>query len=229
MQYSALILFASLSNRNNTDWIGESETFTKQGQGLFLDLMALAFLVWPGTQQHMLFCLPFFSLKPGCAGEGKKRTVFCSAFTCDNTSCCSLCPLSFNTFQHSPALFRTVLEQLLHCLPPWNSSRIREEMVTQDGTAAGRLTCRNSYHSAKIWIYIKNYENPFTIRKEQPGSSIRTRGRHSWNLSSIYWKRLKFSSHPHLSSTAQVRWVKSWNPSPFMPSVQTSELWSSSL
>lgn len=45
MQYSALILFASLSNRNNTDWIGESETFTKQGQGLFLDLMALALLV----------------------------------------------------------------------------------------------------------------------------------------------------------------------------------------
>lgn len=160
-------------------------------------------------------CLPFFSLKAGYAGEGMKRTVFCSAFTYNNSSCCSLCLLSFfNSLQPSPAPFsHCVLEQHLHPPPPRNGSRAWGETVTlcsRYGTAAGKLTWRNSSRSAKIRSYLskRDYENQFTISEEQPESSSRTKGVPSWNLHSIHQKRVKVSSQPHRALTAQVRWIK---------------------
>lgn len=75
---------------------------------------------WDTSAYVYSACLPFFSLKAGCVGEGMKRTVFCSAFTCNNSSCCSLCLLPFfSSFQPSPAPFsHCVLEQHRHPLQP---------------------------------------------------------------------------------------------------------------
>lgn len=83
-------------------------------------------------------------------------------------------------------------------------------LCSRYGTAAGKLTRRNSCHSAKIWSHLskRDYENQFTISKEQPESSNRTRGVPSWNLHSIHQKRFKLSRQWHPALTAQVRWIK---------------------
>lgn len=71
---------------------------------------------WDTSAYVYSACLLFFSLKAGCVGEGMKRTAFSSAFTCNNSSCCSLCRLPpFSSFQPSPAPFsHCALEQHLH-------------------------------------------------------------------------------------------------------------------
>lgn len=84
---------------------------SKKVQVLFPDLTALSVLVGPGIEQHMFILLVChsFSLKAGYAGEGMKRTVFCSAFTCNSSSCFSLCLLPFfNSLQPSQLPFPTV-------------------------------------------------------------------------------------------------------------------------
>lgn len=127
------------------DW-GSCLKPSKKGQVLFPDLTTFTpCSTWDTAAYVYSACLPFSSLKAGYAREGMKRTVSCSAFTCNNSSCCSLCLLPFlNSLQPSPAPFsHRVLEQHLHPPLPRNSSRAWGEMVTlcsRYGTAAGKLT-----------------------------------------------------------------------------------------
>lgn len=197
MLYSPLILLALIPTGNYTDGTCES-VWNLQEKMVKLCSYASGFngsftpcRTWDMATYAILFVLPFSSPKPEHAGEGKKRTVFHSAFTCDNSSCCALCLLPFfNSFPRSPSTFSHCQNIISTPLSFRNSSRAWGEIVTihpRYGTSAGKRTSKNSCHSAKIWSYIskREYENQFTISKEQPGSSTRSRDRPIWNLCSM--------------------------------------------